>query len=135
MMLAAMDQSVAIDSILNHNRCHAILPPDQKNLLMTAIQNYNRLVQALGAFFHPQGIGLFNYTIKNHVMLHIGLDSDCLNPILGWSFGAEDFMQRVRHLVGASSHGSSAMHLQNNVMVKWVRGFELNLWPTMAALR
>ena len=44
--------------------------------------------------FHPQGIGLFNITVKNHILCHIAADSYNLNPAKSWCFASEDFLQK-----------------------------------------
>ena len=135
LMLRALEQSLLIDSILNHNVAKVVLPHDQKMMLTNAVRSCNQLIGALGAHFHNLGHPIFNYTVKNHVLEHVALDSDRLNPVLTWTFSAEDFMLRIRHLVAASAHGSSPIHVQNVVLQKWLRGFELGLWPSMANLR
>ena len=68
LMIRAMEQSLLVDKILEHNNHLPVLSSRQKGLLVEAVRNYNRLVQALGTVFHPQGLGLFNCTIKAHVL-------------------------------------------------------------------
>ena len=134
LMILALEQTLLVDRILMQSRLAPVLPDDQKNLLVVAVRSLNRLIQALGAHFHVQAQGLFNYTVKNHVLDHIAAESSSCNPTWAWTFSEEDFMLRVRHPVGSSAHGSTAQHLQNVVMGKWLRGFELELWPGLARL-
>ena len=42
---------------------------------------------------------------------------------------------RIRHLVGSSAPGADPIRIQNSATLKWLRGLELSLWPSMANLR
>ena len=45
---------------------------------------------------------LFNFTIKNHALEHVALDSQEVNPSWVWTFASEGFLGKVRKLVASS---------------------------------
>ena len=129
LMVKALEQSVLVDKILMDIAHKSALSRAEGQVLQRAASAFNQLVGALGAIFHPQGKALFNYTVKFHIMEHIALDSSELHPLLSSTFASEDFLQKVRDLVQHSSHGSSPVHIQNEVMNKFLRGLAMSLWP------
>ena len=51
---------------------------------------------------------LFNMTIKAHYLAHTILQSQWLNPKLGWCYSGEDFMQHTRRLMHRCTVGNTA---------------------------
>ena len=68
-------------------------------------------------------------------MNHIAADACVINPTAVWTFMAEDYMLVVRKLVASCAPGFSPSLIQHKVLAKWLRGFELRLWPSLAVLR
>ena len=129
LMLKMMEQSALVDRILLENGHLPALPRFVGESLVRAVRALNQLVAAVGTSFHEKGVGLFNYTVKSHILDHLALDSMVMNPTWTWCFASEDFLQKLRTLVQASAHGSSPVHVQHVVMAKYLRGFALQLLP------
>ena len=98
------------------------LSADTSRSFQRLVNNYNSVIVQLGTHFHTrpsEEARLFNFTIKNHILEHIGLDSRVLNPALVWGYPSEDFLMRVRKLVQSSCHGSPPLKTQATVMLKY----------------
>ena len=101
------------------------------------VNKYNTTIVQLGAHFHrhPSGMTrLFNLTVKNHILEHIGLDSGTLNPSIVWGYPSEDFLMKVRKLVQSSAHGASPMRIQRTVMHKYIHGLQMSILHTLPVL-
>ena len=73
---------------------------------------------------------LFNFTIKNHALEHVALDSSELNPGWVWTFASEGFLGRVRKLVQAASPGSSPALVHKKVISNYVQALVGELVPS-----
>ena len=135
LILKSLEQSVAIDKLLDAHKEFPALPADKAQMLQHGVMSFNRLVAALGDHLHPQSQHFFHYTIKCHVLDHIALDSSALNPTWTWNFSSEDYLLRVRKMVQSCAHGSGPDHIQEVFVRKWLRGYELHWWPSVAQLR
>ena len=96
------------------------------------INNFNRTVVQLGSHFHnlrSEQSRLFNFTVKNHILEHIGADAAVVNPALVWGYPSEDFLMKVRKMVQSSIHGSGPLRAQNVMMFKYAHGLQLELLP------
>ena len=98
------------------------------------VNNYNSTIVQLGRYFHNRPSSearLFNFTVKNHIMEHIALDSSTLNPALIWGYPSEDFLMKVRALVQSSCHGSSPLRTQANVMLKYSHAWQMEILSSL----
>ena len=86
-----------------------------------------QLSTAIGNAFHDRGVKLFNYTIKYHYLLHIGLMCHFLNPVLAWCYQGEDLMKIVKHLIQSSHSGSAPPLAVSKTITKYVNGLGYDL--------
>ena len=121
-MMAGLDASVTIEKILKDNKDTIVLSKQDAAEFLKATYTFNLLVTALAQHFHPKGVNLFNYTIKNHYLIHAGLQAQHLNPRKGWCYAGEDFMQKIRRLWQSSCHGASPLKVGSTVVRKYCKG-------------
>ena len=103
------------------------------DLFKRACNQYNKAIVELGQQAH-RAARLFNFTIKNHALEHVALDSFELNPTWTWTFPSESFLARVRKLVQAASHGSPPSLVHKKVMKNYLKalaGALLEQWRWM----
>ena len=75
------------------------------------------LVTLLGEAFHPAGVALYNYTIKWHYLLHVGLIARYQNPMMGACFQGKQMMRIVEKLV-ASCARNNTTHTEPQIL-RW----------------
>ena len=129
LMLKGIQQSALIDKILRRTSGSPTVEGRHLASLRLAISNYNAIIAELGRLLHHRAIALFHYTVKNHVLEHIGVDAAHLHPQLSWAFASEDFMLSVRKMVQSSSSGSKPVHIQNVAMRKYMWSITQKLLP------
>lgn len=120
---SACDMEELIDAHMREYRWAASVSAEYKRLVNTFVQ----AVQALGHYFHNQGLFLFHMTIKFHYMLHISLLSEFVNPVSGWCFQGESMMQVVKKVCAASHRGSTPIRASVKIMRKYALGLGLAL--------
>ena len=99
----------------------------ERQSLKEGVFQYNQLLSKLAWHFLQQGKPFVNYTIKNHYLLHIGLNASKsgISPRLGFCFQGEDFVSLVKTLAVANSRGLSSAKLIDKVVEKYLRGLDL----------
>ena len=125
----ALELNVRIESIFDDFALEYALPPHASASLLEACYGVTCLVTLLGRHFHEQGVFLFNFTIKSHYLLHIGLISKYMSPRLGWCYKGEDFMQVMKRIIAASCRGTSPAQITTKVMRKYVQGLHIAFRP------
>ncbi len=85
------------------------------------------LVTALGNFFHPRGVLLFNFTIKFHYLVHIAQYSRHFNPRRAWCYSREDFMQRIKRIVGSCQRGTPPPRVCSKAVRKYADGLAFSM--------
>ena len=65
-------------------------------------------------------VGLFNYTIKAHYLMHLGVCARYTNPSFGSCYQGETLMQTCKSLFQASCRGSAALAACNTAMYRFV---------------
>ena len=125
----AIKMSILIESILDDNKDEYRLSETNAKKFLDAVHSMNCLTTELGNFFHSQRphIELFNYTIKNHYLIHIALMSKYLNPSLVWCYQGEDFVGRMKILVQQCIKALPAHKVFNKAMQKYVHGLSFLL--------
>ena len=129
----ALDDCIRIDEILDEHRDLVALPPDAATELRKHCFQFCQMETALIEHFHPDE-NLFNYTIKSHHLLHIGLIGAYINPTLGACHHVEDLMKLVKRLVCTSVGGVGALLSVKIGMQKYVRGLTMDLDGFMQCL-
>ena len=127
LVLKALETSAYADQILYENKDHFFLEGRVLERFQASIHQYNTILVELGLRSHPQGIRLWNFTPKNHMLIHIGEQAEHLNPVLSWNYGAESFLSQVRQLIAACKSRLNMMQCQRAVMSKWLRSLEMAL--------
>ena len=126
-MLDGLQMSVLMETILHENRASIVLPAGDADKFVKAAYKFNLVVTALANHFHPKGVNLFNFTIKNHYLLHAVLQAQHINPRKGWCYAGEDFMQKIRKLWQSSAHGCSPLKVGESVLKKYCHGMHFSM--------
>ena len=111
-----------MEELVDENKEFYKWPQDVAQEFEKCTVTFCKLSTAVGNHLHVRGIMLFNYTIKYHYLLHIGLLCHHMNPVLAWCYQGEDMMKIVKGLI-QSCHNGSAPHLAVvKTMTKCVNG-------------
>ena len=123
-ILSALKHSEKIDVVLGRNSGNFVLPPDDRALLLEACFGYNQCTASLIHHYRP-GANQFNYTIKNHYLVHFGLVGQYMNPALASCHDGEDLMRVVKRICYACSGGLSPAVAIRKAIDKYVRGLSM----------
>lgn len=124
-MKLLLSMAVKAETILDNHAGDYKLPAEAAEEYKQSTEAFFQLNTSLGHFFHQQGIMLFNFVIKMHYGLHIGMISQHINPRLGWCYAGEDFMQRVKSISQASSAGSPPHLIVDKIVKKYSQGLAM----------
>ena len=76
----ALLASVELDVILDRNEDRFVLAGADASRFKDLCFQYAACVSKLGSTYHPTGVWLFHFTVKTHILLHIGLSCTEVNP-------------------------------------------------------
>lgn len=124
-MRLVLSMATQAETILDTHAGDYKLPAEAADEYKRCTEAFFQLNTSLGRFFHGGGIMLFNFVIKMHYGLHIGLIAQHINPRLGWCYAGEDFMQRVKSISQASSAGSPPHLIVDKIMKKYAQGLAM----------
>ena len=85
-------------------------------VMVTLINQYHKAVPP---------VPVFNYTIKAHYLMHIGVCARYTNPSFGSCYGGETLMQTCKQMFQASCKGSDALSACNEAVFRFVMGRSL----------
>ena len=122
-----LQMCVKLDTVLDEHKGLYRLPTPAAIEFQTAAVSVVALSTKLSRHFHPQDIALFNFTVKWHYTLHIGLLARYINPTLGWCYSGEDFISNIKNIVQMSARGCSPHILVEKTMQKYVLGLNISL--------
>ena len=131
----ALEMSVKIEHIMDAYSSSYALPEPAAVEFREACYGFCGLVTLLGQHFHSSGTLLFNFTIKFHYLLHLGLLAKVINPRLAWCYKGEDFMHVNRRIIGACVRGTPNANVEAKAARKYLEGLHLKLRPEICALR
>jgi len=114
--------SVALEEILDAHPAASCLPADSGADFLETIYKFLAVLTALSTHCHGRGQLLFHFTIKNHFLLHVGMYCQYMSPRACWNYSGEDFMQRVRRIVGSCQRGTAPPLVCTKVMDKYIQG-------------
>ena len=82
---------------------------------------------------------LFNCTVKSHMVAHICLKSNILNPRKTWCFSGERMMLLMRRIVQSCARGTGPVEINWKVIEKYRQAMHLSLsdlleWNDLAEL-
>ena len=131
----ALQLSVKFEDILDANLdpdCFVLPPKSQRDLLNTTV-GFNQAVTALGHHFHT-GLNesLFNFTVKNHYLLHVAMLAKYGNPRKLWCYAGEDFMHKAKELIAHSVSGTPHYLVPTKVAKKYIAGLGFTIDQKMA---
>ena len=121
-----LELSKGMDDLVFGNKTFR-LTPEEARALGAATFAFNATLSKLAWHFHTLGQPFCNFTIKNHYLLHIGLNA-CqtgINPRLGFCYKGEDFMGLVKSLCISSARGVDSAKLINKVIEKYLKGLDI----------
>ena len=119
--------SVEMEDILEVNKDRFKFDRDVSARFEQCTHAFHQLNTALANRFHPEGVLLFNHTIKFHALLHIGLISRFMNPRLAWCYAGEDFMMKVRKVAQSSYSGTPPEKVAPKALNKYAHGLGMHL--------
>ena len=122
-----LQMAVKMDQVMDDYKDVFRLPPEKSAAFRDAAFAFVQITSALGHYYHPRNIMLFNFTIKFHYILHLGLSSQWMNPRRVWCYGGEDMMQLVKRIAAGSLAGSDAAAVLTKVVRKYTQGLGLDL--------
>lgn len=127
LMKTMLQLAVRMEVVLDQNAGSYALPDRAQKEFEHCASTFVQINSALGHHFHPQGLRLFNHTIKFHYMSHLSLISRRVNPRIGWCYSGEDLMQRVKLVVAASQRGAGPSVVVPKAMLKYAQGLGMML--------
>ena len=122
----ALQESANIDNVLDRNREYK-LPDIDSQALLDSCYNFLAYITALGNYYHPLGTRLFNFTIKFHYLLHIGLTGLYTHPRLGSCYQGEDLMKVCKRIVNVSSDGRAPHVAARTALEKFERALSFSM--------
>ena len=125
-MLSGLVASNRLDQILDACRGEVVLPPHLQTEYQAKSHTYCQVITALIWKYHPHVV-VFHYTEKAHVLLHMALISQYINPDLGSCYAGEELMAVVRRIVASSSRASKPITACNTSLKKYARGIAMDL--------
>eukprot|EP00969_Alexandrium_andersonii_P366392 15468397-Alexandrium_andersonii.AAC.1 len=126
---AALAACVKIDTLLQDHRMEPVLPSPVAIEFKRTVFEFLGLQSMLKAAADARGYKYFNETIKSHYLGHLAKRAHLLNPVFGWCYSGEDFMQKVKHMAAAATAGNSPASAARKIMEKYRRGMDLSLAP------
>ena len=121
LILQGIKLSTRIDTILDDHQGFYRLPTRVAKTFQTACFDFCRTGAALVKHFHKltPPVALFNYTIKNHYVMHMGLVAQFINPSLGSCYQGEGLMQVIKQIIKASANGATPKLAANTAIKKY----------------
>ena len=126
-VLAALQNSSAVDRILDRNATSYVLPEDDANELLRNAFEFCQVLTKLIRYYHPLNCNYFHMTIKTHWFLHFALIGLYINPAIGSCHLGEDFMKIVKRLTMSSASALDRAKCSQKAMRKYVKGLRLDL--------
>jgi hypothetical protein len=124
---ALLRRSVRLEEILDrHPKAYALPTPAAREFLKAAYEML-ALHSALNTHFEAEGLQLFHVTVKAHYLLHCARKAEVVSPRLSWCYCGEDFMQKMRCLVGSCCKGVQPSQIINKVAQKYQRAMHMQL--------
>jgi hypothetical protein len=95
------------------------LTKEQHSELVRCLEHFNGHYLWLANWAEEQDRPLFNITIKMHMLHHMVLDAEFLNPRVSWCFKGEDYVGKISHLAGSVSMGVKITNLTCKISQKY----------------
>ena len=115
----ALRASVGMDAILDAHPQDIKLPPTAAEEFESCGFTFLACLTALGNHYASVGLKLFNITIKAHYLLHGVLNAKYINPRLGWCYGGEDYMHKMKILGQASCRATRSELIFSKMMTNY----------------
>ena len=137
LVLKGLKISVRIDTIMHQHADEYRYPPDIAEEFELACFNYCRVVGALIRAYHKAvpPVPVFNYTIKAHYLMHLGVCARYTNPAFGSCYDGETLMQTCKKLFQASCRGNGPLAASNQAMYRFVMGRAFKFLDAKAGYR
>ena len=119
-VLLGLASSARMDEILDLYRDDDVLPADIAAEFREVTFTYARAQAAAAAYYNKvENLLIFDITIKTHWVLHQGLNSAYLNPRWNWNFIGEDFMSKIKAILGPCCSGNDAAQATVKLMERY----------------
>jgi len=120
MMHGALQQSIALDEILDDYNDQWKLPDQEADKFEQTGSNFLQLFSGLHQAFEkdPWHTKVFNITIKCHMLGHCILNARYLHPHKSWCYSGEDLMGKIRVVCKSCVHGSKMQQTSSKILQK-----------------
>ena len=125
-MIRALDVSQSLDRILDAAGSAPILDDENRVKFKDGCFLFGQCLTSLIHHFHPH-TPLFNWTEKTHLLLHMGVQSQWINPNLGSCYQGEELMAVARRIIAASCRASKPATACNTAMDRYADGLSLEI--------
>ena len=115
----ALQMSVKMDRLLDSCHEDIRLPTGVANEFCAAGFVFLNHVSLLATAYNQGGDMLFNLTVKCHMLAHICLRCNLLNPRRAWCFGGERMMLLMRRIIQSCSRGTGMMGINEKLFDKY----------------
>ena len=127
MIAVALKSSLEIDRILDEHPTTFRLPPEaSRSFIANGLLFLNKYTALAEAYNHA-GEMVFNTTVKCHMLCHIVLRADDLNPRRSWCFSGERMMLIMRRLCQSCVRGIKMADLGQKALSKHRHGLYLTM--------
>ena len=128
-VLKGLRLSVRIDEIMHQYAKAYRYPANIATEFELACFDYCRVMGTLIKAYHKAvpPVPVFNYTIKAHYLMHLGICARYTNPAFGSCYDGETLMLTCKKLFQASCRGSGALAASNQAMFRFVMGRVLKM--------
>ena len=121
-ILMALEASAEMERILDDHVGDYVLPDEAHQQYWKATFEFLALATAVSTYYHGNVGCLFNFTIKFHLLAHIAFYAKYFNPRLAWCYSGEDFMQKIKKIVGSCQRGTSPCLVATKAVGKYASG-------------
>ena len=106
-IVLALKMSVKMDKIIDDHPSEFVLPATAARDFKAACFVYLNQFTLLADHYNKDGAMIFNLTVKAHMLAHVGMRCDQLNPRRAWCFTGERLMLLIRRIVQSCSKGTT----------------------------
>ena len=112
-----------MQGILHSHSKEPILPLDVARRFKALVNTFREGYSLLANAADREGICLFSIAPKHHWLWHLGDRALLLNPRKACCLLDEDYVDKIKLVVAANSHGNPTHEIQNKVAEQYHYGF------------
>ena len=129
LILGALAGSAGMEECMEKSKGSWSMSPALGATFSKACSALNLSLSQLGLVTHREGLPLWHYTIKNHILEHIVQEACELSPMHTWNYACESLLMHIRAIIAGNRSQPNIWSLQAVAMKGWLGGFELGHCP------